>query len=67
VPAGVHIARDTPETYASIKKRLADIRARRAADIDARDLAKRTADASTITVTGTVTVNQTVSFPSSYQ
>jgi hypothetical protein len=64
VPAGVHIARDTPETYASIKKRLADIRARRAADIDARDLVKRTADAATVTVTGTVTVNQTVSCPS---
>ncbi|KAI4763731.1 hypothetical protein E4T51_03249 [Aureobasidium sp. EXF-12344] len=62
VPAGVHIARDTPETYASIKKRLADIRARRAADIDARDLVKRTADAATVTVTGTVTVNQTNTF-----
>jgi hypothetical protein len=45
---------------------LADIRARRAADIDARDLVKRTADAATVTVTGTVTVNQTVSAPSSY-
>jgi len=42
---------------------LADIRARRAADIDARDLVKRSADAPTITVTGTVTANQTVSVP----
>ncbi|KAH0289432.1 hypothetical protein KCU62_g4453, partial [Aureobasidium sp. EXF-3399] len=62
VPAGVHIARDAPEDYASIKRRLADIRARRAADIDARDLVKRSADAPTITVTGTVTANQTNTF-----
>jgi hypothetical protein len=46
---------------------LADIRARRAADvaadIDARDLVKRSADAATVTVTQTtLTVNQTVSF-----
>jgi hypothetical protein len=61
VPAGVHIGRDVQEDYASIKKRLADIRARRAADIDKRDLVKRSADAPTITVTGTVTVNSTVS------
>jgi hypothetical protein len=58
----VHIARDLKEDYASIKKRLADIRARRAAEIDARDLAKRTADAATVTVTATVPVNSTVSF-----
>lgn len=62
VPSGVHIARDVKEDYASIKRRLADIRARRAAEIDARDLAKRTADAATITVTATVPVNSTVSF-----
>lgn len=57
------------EDYASIKRRLADIRARRAADLearrvadlDARDLAKRTADAPTITITQTTyTANQTV-------
>ncbi|KAH0024838.1 hypothetical protein KCU72_g12204, partial [Aureobasidium melanogenum] len=62
VPSGVHIARDVKEDYASIKKRLADIRARRAAEIDARDLAKRTADAATVTVTGTVPVNSTITF-----
>jgi hypothetical protein len=61
VPAGVHIGRDVQEDYASIKKRLADIRARRAAEIDKRDLVKRSADAPTITVTGTVAVNSTVS------
>jgi hypothetical protein len=65
IPAGVHIARDAaPESYVSIKKRLADIRARRAVAIDQRDLAKRSADAPTVTVTGTVTANQTVSPPS---
>lgn len=68
VPNGVNIPggkRDEQaETYASVKKRLADIRARRAADIDARDLVKRSADARTITVTQTtLTVNQTVSLP----
>jgi hypothetical protein len=64
IPAGVHIARDAaPESYVSIKKRLADIRARRAVAIDQRDLVKRSADAPTVTVTGTVTANQTVSFP----
>ncbi|KAI4727435.1 hypothetical protein E4T49_04750 [Aureobasidium sp. EXF-10728] len=62
VPAGIRIGRDVPEDYASIKRRLADIRARRAAEIDARDLAKRTADAPTITVTGTVTANYTNTF-----
>ncbi|KAG2170813.1 hypothetical protein VTO58DRAFT_105258 [Aureobasidium pullulans] len=66
VPAGVSIngKRDEElETYASVKKRLADIRARRAADIDARDLAKRTADAPTVTITQTtLTVNQTNTF-----
>jgi hypothetical protein len=63
VPSGVHIGRDLQEDYASIKKRLADIRARRAAEIDKRDMVKRSADAPTITVTGTVTVNSTVSSP----
>jgi len=62
VPAGVHIGRDVQEDYASIKKRLADIRARRAAEIDKRDMVKRSADAPTITVTGTVAVNSTVTF-----
>jgi hypothetical protein len=61
VPAGVHIGRDVQEDYASIKRRLADIRARRAAEIDKRDMVKRSADAPTITVTGTVTANSTVS------
>ncbi|CAD0019579.1 unnamed protein product [Aureobasidium pullulans] len=70
VPAGVSIngKRDEElETYASVKKRLADIRARRAADIDARDLAKRTADAPTVTITQTtLTVNQTTGYAKAY-
>ncbi|KAI5240000.1 hypothetical protein E4T42_08533 [Aureobasidium subglaciale] len=66
LPQGVQIPRDEPEDYASVKRRLADIRARRAADIDARDLVKRSADAPVITVIQTTfTSNVTNTFTAS--
>lgn len=62
LPKGVHIPgkRDVPLDPVAVRDRFARLRARRAAKIDARDMAKRSADIPTITSTATVAVNSTI-------